>query len=91
MQSRTRLSAAATARVAARSLGTLALQTSSFIKAHPRKDGMGQRGEDAVFATSMLTQGASHRFEGLGVADGVADWSVKGVDSGACCTRVGSV
>ena len=61
----------------------LAMQTAAFVKAHPGKDGRGERGEDAFFATSLIHKGAAQRFEGIGVADGVADWSVKGVDSGA--------
>ena len=65
---------------------SLAMQTAAFVKAHPGKDGRGERGEDAFFATSLLHKGAAQRFEGIGVADGVADWSVKGVDSGALRT-----
>lgn len=77
----------------------LLLATAS--RPHPQKEEDGKEGEDASFATSIMLGGGGgeeeeedvpqvrpRRLYSVGVADGVAEWALSGVDAGAYARRL---
>lgn len=78
----------------------LRLLVATASRPHPQKEEEGEEGEDASFSTSIMLgagdEGDSagvrpRRLFCVGVADGVAEWALRGVDAGVYARRLTSL